>query len=39
MMPAIEAGAAVWELSGAAASYARLAVQEIDAAFDDPPPR
>ena len=38
MMPAIAAGAAVWELSGAAASYARLAVQEIDAAFDDPPP-
>jgi 4-hydroxy-4-methyl-2-oxoglutarate aldolase len=39
MMPLIEAGSAVWELSGAAASYAKLAVQEIDAAFDDPPPR
>ncbi len=39
MVPAIAAGAAVWELSGAAASYARLEVREIDAAFDDPPPR
>lgn len=39
MMPLIEAGSAVWELSGAAASYAKLAVQEIDAAFDDPQPQ
>ncbi|MBO9353232.1 dimethylmenaquinone methyltransferase [Bordetella petrii] len=29
-------GAAVWDLSGAAASYARMDIQEIDAAFDDP---
>ncbi|MEI2417671.1 RraA family protein [Orrella sp. JC864] len=29
------AGAPVWELSGAAAIYARMQVQEIDAAFDD----
>ncbi|MDO8769656.1 MAG: RraA family protein [Burkholderiaceae bacterium] len=31
----VHAGAAVWELSGAAAIYARMEVQEIDAAFDD----
>lgn len=31
----VRAGAAVWELSGAAAIYARMEVQEIDAAFDD----
>ena len=36
MLPKIADGAAVWELSGAAASYANLAVDEIDAAFDDP---
>ena len=29
-------GAAVWDLSGAAASYAKMDIQEIDAAFDDP---
>ncbi|MBO1114289.1 4-carboxy-4-hydroxy-2-oxoadipate aldolase/oxaloacetate decarboxylase [Bordetella petrii] len=28
-------GAAVWDLSGAAASYAKMDIQEIDAAFDD----
>ena len=28
-------GAAVWDLSGSAASYARLDVEEVDAAFDD----
>jgi 4-hydroxy-4-methyl-2-oxoglutarate aldolase len=33
----VRAGAAVWELSGAAASYAAMTgVREIDAAFDDP---
>jgi 4-hydroxy-4-methyl-2-oxoglutarate aldolase len=32
---AIENGAAVWDLSGAAASYAKLGVVEADAAFDD----
>jgi 4-hydroxy-4-methyl-2-oxoglutarate aldolase len=31
----VHAGAAVWDLSGAAASYARLNIQELDAAFDD----
>lgn len=29
------AGASVWDLSGAAASYADMEVEEIDAAFDD----
>lgn len=32
---ALRGGASVWELSGAAASYARMDVQEIDAAYDD----
>lgn len=32
---AVQRGEAVWELSGAAASYATLAIEEIDAAFDD----
>lgn len=32
---AISGGASVWDLSGAATSYAGLDVQEIDAAFDD----
>lgn len=31
----VRAGGAVWELSGAAAIYAGMQVQEIDAAFDD----
>lgn len=31
----VRAGAAVWDLSGAAAIYASMDVQEIDAAFDD----
>jgi 4-hydroxy-4-methyl-2-oxoglutarate aldolase len=31
----VSAGAAVWDLSGAAAIYARMDVQEIDAAFDE----
>lgn len=31
----VRAGAAVWDLCGAAAIYARMEVQEIDAAFDD----
>lgn len=31
----VRAGAAVWDISGAAASYARLEVDEIDAAYDD----
>ena len=31
----VRAGASVWELSGAAAAYARMEVQEIDAAFDE----
>lgn len=34
----VAAGAAVWDLSGAAASYARLGIDEIDAAIDDGPP-
>ena len=34
----LAAGATVWELSGAAASYAKLGIDEIDAAFDDDPP-
>ncbi|VTU15042.1 MULTISPECIES: 4-carboxy-4-hydroxy-2-oxoadipate aldolase/oxaloacetate decarboxylase [unclassified Variovorax] len=32
---AVERGEAVWDLSGAAASYAAMKVEEIDAAFDD----
>lgn len=31
----VQAGASIWELSGAAAIYAGMEVQEIDAAFDD----
>lgn len=31
----VRGGASVWELSGAAAIYARMEVEEIDAAFDD----
>jgi len=31
----VAAGAAVWDLSGAAAVYAKLDIEEIDAAFDD----
>jgi 4-hydroxy-4-methyl-2-oxoglutarate aldolase len=31
----VRAGAAVWELSGAAAIYARLEIDEVDAAWDD----
>lgn len=31
----VRAGASVWELSGAAAAYARMEVREVDAAFDD----
>ncbi|NYT60201.1 dimethylmenaquinone methyltransferase [Alcaligenaceae bacterium] len=31
----VRAGASVWDLSGASASYADLEVEEIDAAFDD----
>ena len=33
---AVRNGGSVWDLSGAAAIYARMEVQEIDAAFDDP---
>jgi 4-hydroxy-4-methyl-2-oxoglutarate aldolase len=33
---AVKNGAAVWDLSGAAAIYARMEVKEIDAAHDDP---
>jgi 4-hydroxy-4-methyl-2-oxoglutarate aldolase len=32
---AVQRGEAVWDLSGAAASYAMLGIREIDAAFDD----
>jgi 4-hydroxy-4-methyl-2-oxoglutarate aldolase len=32
---AVQRGEAVWDLSGAAASYATLGIAEIDAAFDD----
>jgi 4-hydroxy-4-methyl-2-oxoglutarate aldolase len=32
---AVQRGEAVWDLSGAAASYAKLDVREIDKAFDD----
>lgn len=32
---AIRRGATVWDLSGAAAAYARLGVEEVDAAYDD----
>lgn len=32
----IAAGAAPWELSGAAASYAAMNIREVDAAYDDP---
>jgi 4-hydroxy-4-methyl-2-oxoglutarate aldolase len=35
MAQAVQRGEAVWELSGAAASYATLGIQEVDAAFDD----
>jgi 4-hydroxy-4-methyl-2-oxoglutarate aldolase len=31
----VRAGAAVWDLSGAAAIYARMEIDEVDAAFDD----
>jgi len=31
----VRAGAPVWELSGASAIYARMEIEEIDAAFDD----
>ena len=31
----VRAGEAVWDLSGAAASYAAMDIEEIDAAFDD----
>lgn len=31
----VRAGAPVWELSGAAAIYAQMQIEEIDAAFDD----
>lgn len=31
----VKAGAAVWDLSGAAAIYARMEIDEVDAAFDD----
>lgn len=33
----VRAGASVWDLSGAAAIYERLGIEEVDAAFDDPP--
>jgi len=32
---AVRGGAAVWDLSGAAAIYARMDIQEVDAAYDD----
>ena len=32
---AVREGAAVWDLSGAAQSYAKLGIVEHDAAFDD----
>lgn len=32
---AVQRGEAVWDLSGAAASYATLGIKEMDAAFDD----
>jgi 4-hydroxy-4-methyl-2-oxoglutarate aldolase len=32
---AVAKGAAVWDLSGAAASYAKLGIEEVDAAYDD----
>ena len=35
MAEAVQRGEAVWHLSGAAASYATMKVEEIDAAFDD----
>lgn len=31
----VRGGAAVWDLSGAAESYARLGIEEVDAAYDD----
>lgn len=31
----VKSGASVWELSGASAAYARLQIEEVDAAFDD----
>jgi 4-hydroxy-4-methyl-2-oxoglutarate aldolase len=31
----VKAGAAVWDLSGAAAIYAKMEIDEVDAAFDD----
>jgi 4-hydroxy-4-methyl-2-oxoglutarate aldolase len=34
---AVRNGAAVWDLSGAAAIYAGMNITEVDAAFDDPP--
>lgn len=39
MAEAIAGGASLWELSGAAASYAATAVDEFDTAFDDEPGR
>ena len=35
MAEAVQRGEAVWHLSGAAASYAAMSIEEIDAAFDD----
>ena len=34
----VRAGAAVWDLSGAAKIYAGMQIEEIDGAFDDPAP-
>jgi 4-hydroxy-4-methyl-2-oxoglutarate aldolase len=31
----VRAGAAVWDLSGAAAIYAGMEIEEVDAAYDD----
>ncbi|HYG41553.1 MAG TPA: RraA family protein [Bordetella sp.] len=36
MAQEVAKGAAVWDLSGAAARYAEMDIEEIDAAFDDP---
>jgi 4-hydroxy-4-methyl-2-oxoglutarate aldolase len=35
MAEKVKAGAAVWDLSGAAAIYAKMDIEEVDGAFDD----
>jgi hypothetical protein len=36
MAKLVAEGATCWDLAGAAAIYATMAIEEVDAAFDDP---